>query len=175
MNSGDITIECTCRKYRIRTNEGMIIDVESKKPIGEKAIGQLLQEVNEIDSFFSNFRIMNIRQEILISENNPQKTETHYSNQDKFGPMERINILLKIEGEFTNKDYMRFLFDEYNVKIARYVAFDDIITAIRSRRVERIGKSGRCHTYRVIDPSSIDKNTYMSILKDNKVQMSVVQ
>ena len=180
MDKEDNTIECICRKYRVKTSEGMIIEVESTKPMSEHAVKRLLEEDSEICSFFSNYKIVNIEQELLTQDiNSCLKPEIKdVPPKGKFSPMQRFNILLKMKGEFTSKSYMGHMLDVYKVKIARYVAFDDIVMANKAGRLELVKKSGRFKIYKVLDSSSVDQKQYTSILKNiknNKIPMNAVQ
>ena len=147
--------------------------------MSEDAVRKMLEEDSEIDTFFSNYKIININQEILTSEiNSNSKSEnknTYIPLTGKFSPLDRFNILLKMKGEFTSRDYMKYVLDNYKAKIARYVAFDDISTGLKSSKLELVKKSGRYNIYKVIDSSSIDQKQYTAILKNKRIQINAIQ
>lgn len=181
MDTKSSTIECIGRRYRINIGDDDIINVESTNPRSEQ------EEISEIDSFFSNFQIISIVQEVqgfkeVMDINNNDslhkgKSENIYiHDQLVFSPRQRFNILVKMRGEFTSKDYREHLLKEYNVKLGKYAASDDISIAVKSERIEVLEeKSGRFRLYRVIDSSSIDDTLYSSILNDNKIKMEAIQ
>ncbi len=178
MDTKSSTIECIWRRYRVNIGDEDIINVESTNPRSEE------EEISEIDSFFSNFQIISITQEVqeVIDVNNSDNlhkgtTENiHIPEQLVFSPLQRFNILVKMRGTFTSKDYREHLLKEYNVKIGKYATSDDISIAVKSERLERLEqKSGRFRLYRVIDSSSVSDILYLSMLNDNKIKMETIQ
>jgi hypothetical protein len=179
MDKKSSTIECIWRRYRIKTGDDDILYVESTNPRSEQ------EELSEIDSFFSNFQIVSIDQEVqevevLDIDNNDSLSKVeaksvHIPEQVVFSPRQRFNILLKMKGEFTSKDYRDYMLEEYNVKLGKDASHDDISIAIKSERIEMLEeKSGRFRLYKVIDSSSVNDTLYLSISKENKIKMEAI-
>jgi len=177
MDKKSTTIECVWRRYSIKTGDDGVIHVESTNPRSEQ------EEISEIDSFFSNFQIISMNQETqevldIDNRNSLQKGKTGNVHIPElvFGPMQRLNVLLKMKGEFTSKDYRGHLLKEYNVKLGKFAASDDISIAIKSERIEILEeKSGRFRLYRVKDSSDINDTLYSSMLKENKMKIEAIQ
>lgn len=166
MDKKSTRIECIWRRYCIKIDDNGIINVESTSPRSEQ------EEISEIYSFFSNFQIISINQ---LSQYVQEGKIAPVPAQLVFSPCRRFNVLLKMKGEFTSKDYREYLLKEYNIKLSKYVASDDITLAVRSERVEMLGeKSGRFRLYRVIDSSSVNDALYSSMLNDNKIKVEAI-
>ena len=179
MKENENEIECIERKYRVKMPGGLIVEVESTKPLSVQMTHELLEEDNEIDSFFTHHKIMNMRQVVA----SPIK-DTHGTiiggkvgpKKGIFTPMQRLNNMLKMTGEFTRKDYQKHMLDMYNVNVPRHMSHDDINRAIKSKRIELIaGKMGSPGKYRVVDPVDIDENLYKSLLAGRKIQMEAMR
>lgn len=84
-------------------------------------------------------------------------------------PFERINVLLRMEGEFTRYDYQRFM-EEGKQKMSNFMGHDDIRAAMLLGKIEAAGgKEGKgLRRYRVIDQSPIDKDEYRQAVKESK-------
>lgn len=178
MNGNENIIECIGRKYRVQTRGGMIVEVESTKPLSSKLTHELLQEDNDINSFFSEHKIMSIRQMVTPTKNIQEKEieSKRTPKRGKFSPRQRLNNLLKMKGVFTREDYQKHMLEIYGVKIEKFMAYDDIRDAIVAKRLEITeGKIGRARKYRVLDPTDIDENLYKTLMKDVKIQMGVIQ
>ena len=180
MDTKSSTIECIWRRYCIKIGDNDIINVESTNPRSEQ------EEISEIDSFFSNFQIISIDQgvqefkEVLNVDNNDilnngKSGNVHIPEQLVFSPRQRFNILIKMRGEFTSKDYREHLLKEYNVKLGKYATSDDVSIAVKSGRIEMLEeKSGRFRLYRVVDSSNVNDTLYSSMLKENKMKIEAV-
>jgi len=179
MSENENTIECVCRKYRVQTRGGLIVDVESTKPLSGQITQELLEEDTEIDSFFTNHRIVGIRQMVATPSKFPKEDniESKFApKKGKFTPRQRLNHLLKMRGEFTRNDYQKYMLDTYGVKIEKFMAHDDLRGAIASKRIEITGgKVGRARKYRVVDQTDIDETLYKTLINDHKVRMGVLQ
>ncbi len=176
-DNGNI-IECIYRRYRVHTPDGMIIEVESTKHLSEQINRELLEEDGEIDTFFSNHKIMNMSR--IVSTPSKIHQERDIANKlipkkGKFSPVQRFNNLLKMKGEFTRDDYRKHMSDIYGVDIGKYMAYEDIGNAIASKRLEIVGRKDRLRLYKVVDPTSIDDNLYKSLLRDRKIHISTMQ
>lgn len=178
MSENENTIECFCRKYRVQTPGGLIVEVESTKALSGQITHKLLEEDTEIDSFFSNHKIVGLRQ--LVTTPAKYQEDKFVSRlapkKGRFTPRQRLNHLLKMKGEFTREDYQKYMLEMYGVKIEKFMAYDDIRSALASKRLEVMeGKSGRQSKYRITDPNDVDENLYKSMIKDQKIQMGVIQ
>lgn len=180
MSESENTIECISRKYRVHNRGGLIVEVESTKPLSGKITKELLEEDTEIDTFFSNHRIVGVRQAV-VTPSKYQKEEVNIEKKlspkgGRFTPIQRLNQLLKMKGEFSRQDYQKYISDMYGVKLGRYMAYDDLRSALDSKRLEVTGvKIGRERTYRVVDPTNVDETLYKTLMKDRKVQMGILQ
>ena len=178
MNVNENTIECISRKYRVKTKGGMIVEVESTKSLSGKMTNELLKEDDEINSFFSNNKIMSIRQLVTTNTKNSQEKliqDKLVPKKGRFTPRQRLNNLLKMTGEFTRKDYQKYMFDMYGVTIAKFMAYDDIKEGLLAKRLEITEETaGRSKKYRVLDPTDVDENLYKTMMKDHKIQMGVI-
>lgn len=177
-NENGNEIECISRRYRVRSPGGMVVDIESSKPLSGQLNDKLLAEDSEIGSFFSNHKVMNIRQVVTMPTKNPQerKIESKLSPKNGiFTPRQRFNNLLKMKGEFNRKDYQKYMSDVYGVAINKYMAWDDIRSAIVAKRLEIIeGKVGRARTYRVVDPTDVDDTLYKTLINDRKLKVGIM-
>ena len=181
-NEKETIIECVCRTYRIKTPGGLIAEVESTKPLSIQLTHELLEEDNEIDSFFDNHRIIGMRH--MVASHETQETQVKERkiaekiiyDQGSMTPRQRLNNLLKMKGEFTRKDYQNYMLDVNRVKIEKYMAYHDIRDAISAKRlVVAEGKSGRSQKYKVTDPIEIDEKLYKTIINEHKVHIGIVQ
>ena len=179
MEENENIIECICRKYRIQNRGGLIVEVESTKPLSGKITSELLEEDAEINSFFKDHRIVGIRH-VVVTPSKYQKEEAKIEQKlspkkGRFTPMQRLNHVLKMKGEFTRDNYQKHMLEIYGVKIGKYMAYDDIRDALASKRLEITGgKIGRERTYRVVDPTDVDETLYKTLLKDQKIQMGIL-
>lgn len=178
MSNGGNTIECYERRYRVKTPGGIVVDVESTTLLSERMTRALLEEDNDIDSFFAHHKITGIRQLVAAPVKNRQESKVVTNINAKkriLSPMMRLNEMLKMKGEFTRRDYEQHIFNEHKTKIERHTAHKDIKDAIGISRVELIkGKSGRLMKYRVLDPANVDENLYAILLRDRRVQMDAL-
>lgn len=179
MNRNGNTIECICRKYRVQAKGGMIVEVESTKPLSKKLTNELLQEDDDINLFFSNHKIINVGQMATKPTENLQEIKVESKlTSDKiiFTPMQRLNSMLKMKGEFTRDDYQKHMFEKYRVIVEKFKAHYDIRDALSYNRLEIAeGKDGRAKKYRVLDPTEIDEDTYKSLMRDHRMQLKIVQ
>ena len=179
MNRNGNTIECICRKYRVQAKGGMIIELESTKPLSEQLTNELLQEDDDINSFFSNHKIMYVGQMATIPIKNLQDNEVENKlipNKVRYSPMQRLNSMLKMKGEFTRDDYQKYMFEKYGVTIEKFKAHYDIRDALSYKRLEIAeSKGGRSRKYRVLDPTEMDEDTYKSLMRETRMQLKIVQ
>ena len=182
MNKNDekeVIIECVCRRYRVQMPGGIVSEVESTKPLSIQMTHELLEEDNEIDAFFSHHKIMSLRHVITPIEKtvkNDEIVKKRIFNKGALSPMQRINSLLKMKGEFTRAEYQKYMFNMHRVNIARYMAYDDLRDAIKAKRLIKVEeKTGRLQRYKVVDPIEIDEQLYKTIIKEHKTHMEIVQ
>lgn len=173
----DNIVECICRRYRVQTPGGVIIEVESDKPISTQLNAKLLEEDLEINQFFKHHKILGTRQ--IVRTIGPQKTEIHpriIKSDGTLSPRQRLNMLLKMKGEFTRQDYIKFLFEDCKYKLNKWTSHNDIKDALHMHKIEiveeRKGKDGR--KYRVVDPTEIEESLYQKLLQDRKLHISTL-
>lgn len=170
-------IECITRRYRVQTPGGMIVEVESDKPLSTQLNAKLLEEEKEINEFFKSRRILGVRQ-MVRSSPNQQKTSIEppiiIAKDGSLSPRQRLNQLLKIPGEFTRQDYIKYLFDNFQYKINKWTSHNDIQDALYLHKIEIIEdrKGKRCRTYRVSDTQEMAESLYKTLLQDRKLQIS---
>lgn len=172
-------IECVTRRYRVQTPGGMIVEVESDKPLSTQLNAKLLEEEKDINEFFKRRRILAVRQ-IVRSSPNQQKSSLEppiiIGKDGSLSPRQRLNQLLKMPGEFTRQDYIQRLFDNFQYKINKWTSHNDIQDALYLNKIEikedRKGKRGR--KYRVIDTQEIEESLYKKLLQDRKLQISTL-
>lgn len=212
-------IECIKRIYRVQTPNGVKMDVESEERSLSGAItAKLLQEDNEISSFFEKCKILgvNILHEEKISKDrvhtlekgslldsahkkskkrlkkHKKEKKTYKKNrkeqkkakleiseikieelqeEKRLSPFERLNVLLKMEGEFTRPDYQKFM-EVATQKMSDYMGHEDIEAALLLKKIEITGeKVGGFRKYKVIDTNPVDKDTYKQIIKEHKMEI----
>ena len=176
----DNIVECTYRRYRVQTPGGMIIEVESDKPLSTQLNAKLLEEEPEIDEFFKHHNILGTRQ-IMRSNINPQKTRAReepriIAKDGTLSPRQRLNQLLKMKGEFTRQDYIDSLFDNFKYKLNKWTSHDDMKDALRINKIEiisqRKGHNGKL--YKVIDTVEVEESLYKKLLQDRKQHISTL-
>lgn len=176
----DNTVECICRRYRVQTPGGMVVEVESDKPLSTQLNAKLLEEEPEIDEFFKHHKILGTRQ-IIRSNINQQKTRYHaeprmMSKDGTLNPRQRLNQLLKMKGEFTRQNYIDSLFDNFKYKLNKWTSHSDIKDALHLNKIEKVserkGQNGRL--YRVIDTVEIEESLYKKALQDRKLHISTL-
>lgn len=167
-------IECVKRIYKIQTPNGIEIKVESEeRPISGVMTAKLLQEDKEICFFFEKckiLRIENIRKEEIKEEEIKEDEEPIYR---QIPPFDRINMILKIEGDFTRLDYQKLMKDSgYN--ISNFMGHGDMEDALLLRRIERTGeKIGKgLRKYKVINTTPVDNDMYREMKRQNKSELS---
>jgi len=178
-NENETIIECICRIYRVKMPGGMIAEVESTKPISLQMTHELLEEDKEIDSFFAHHKITGIRHMVTSQETKVKESEVAEKiifDQGMLSPRQRLNSLLKMKGEFTREDYQKYMFDIHRVKIEKFMAYDDLRSALVAKRlVKAEEKSGRMQRYKVVDPVDIDEQLYKTIIKEHKAHIEMAQ
>jgi hypothetical protein len=179
-NGQETIIECICRRYRIKMPGGIVTEVESIKPLSVQMTHELLEEDNEIDSFFSNYKITSLRHVVTPIESyskNEDIIDKQIFTQRTLTPRQRLNVVLEMKGEFTREDYQKYMLDMHRLKIQKFMAYDDLREAIKAKRLVRVEekKSGRMQMYKVVDHAEIDEQLYKTIINDHKVHMEIVQ
>ncbi len=175
----DNIIECICRRYRVQTPGGMVVEVESDKSLSTQLNAKLLEEEPEINDFFKYHKILGIRQ--IVRTNTSQKTtglaEPRIVAKDgTLSPRQRINQLLKMKGEFTRQDYIHSLFTNFRYKLNKWTSHSDIKDALHLKKIEivseRKGHNGRI--YKVTDKEDVEESLYQKLLQDRKLHISVL-
>lgn len=153
MNEKRNIVECISRRYRIQSPGGMVVEVESTKPLSKYLNDKLLEVDEEISSFFMGHKILSIRQYISAKPAEPKPPEVRPEvkpSEERIGVPsheERIGVLLKMEGEFTREDYQNSLESKYGVKISKSVAHYDIKKM--GTKIEYSGRIGKKERYRI--------------------------
>lgn len=171
-------IECIYRVYRIQSPEGFVVEVESRKPLDEETNAKLLEKDEEIMSFFESHKIIGYK-ETITPKTTPKEvgraeqiSDTR-SKYERLTPLQRLNHLLQMKGEFTRIDYQKYLEDKCNIKVSDFMGHSDIEAALRLSRIEDTGNTGhREHRiYKVIDSTEVDNSLYRTLLKEKKVNV----
>lgn len=174
----DNVVECICRRYRIQTPGGMIVEVESDKPLSTQLNSKLLEEEPEINQFFKYHKILGTRQ-VTRSDIGRQKTinlakQRIMAKGETLNPRQRLNQLLKMKGEFTRQDYIGYLFTNFRYKLNKWTSHNDIKDALILNKIEKIsdrkGHNGRL--YKVIDTVEVEDSIYEKMLQDRKLNIS---
>ena len=171
-------IECVCRRYRIQTPGGTVVDVETDKPLSQQMNLKLLEEDSDIDEFFKTHRILGTRYKVQQS---PQRTTDLgepkiLTKSGGLSPRQRLNQLLKMKGEFTRNDYIKFLFDSFQYKLNKWTSHNDIKDAIRLNKIQLVEHKGRGkeRIYKIVDTEEIGESLYETFLQDRKLQISTL-
>lgn len=91
--------------------------------------------------------------------------------QNMLTPLERLNCMIQIEGEFIRDDYIRFL-EEKKVEITKWMSYDDISRAMILKKIEIAQKKRPKEyvRYKVIDSDPINEDTYRQEMRKYKVE-----
>lgn len=88
---------------------------------------------------------------------------------NRLTPCDRINMMITMEGEFTRKDYMKFMEDK-NYRMTDFMGYGDMEEALLLGKIEltgeKIGKGNR--KYRIIDTRPIEQYAYRKMKKSRK-------
>ena len=173
----DNIIKCICRRYRVQTPGGTVIEVESDAPISSQLNAKLLEEDTYINEFFKHHKVLGIRQMVMTAGPQKDLRPPRIINKDgTLNPRQRLNHLLKMKGEFTRKDYIKFLFDNSQYKLNKWTSHNDIKDALRLNKIElledRKGRDGR--VYRVVDSTEVEESIYQKLLQDRKLHISTL-
>lgn len=171
-------VECIYRVYRIQTPDGLIVEVESDKHLSAELLQKLLEEDEEVNNFFKCHTILAVRR--LVRP--PNQLKTTELGEPKIlieggipSPRQRLNLLLQMKGEFTRQDYIKFLDDNYHIKLKKWTSHNDIQEALQLNRIKIIeGKVGKLRKYRVIDAEEIGESLYNKLLEDRKLKMGLL-
>lgn len=176
----DNIIECICRRYRVQTPGGMVVEVESDKHLSTQLNAKLLGEEPEINEFFKYHKILGMRQ-IIRSNIGQQKTtglaEPRIIAKDgTLSPRQRLNQLLKMKREFTRQDYIDSLFDNFKYKLNKWTSHNDIKDALHLNKIEMVSKrkGQKSRSYKVIDDVEVEKSIYDKLLQDRKLHISTL-
>lgn len=169
-------IQCVCRRYRIQNKEGLITDVESYKPLGPQITAKLLEEDSEIDEFFTTHKILGTRYMVRSPQSKTTLIEPKIlAENGPLTPHQRLNQILKMKGEFTRKDYVKFLTDNFQCKINKWTSHSDMRNALTLNKIQIVEvKKGRENIYRVSETEEIEESLYKKLLQDRKVHISTL-
>jgi hypothetical protein len=175
----DNIVECICRRYRVQTPGGMVVEVESDKSLSTQLNAKLLEEEPEINEFFKYHKILGIRQ---IIRNNKNKRTTDFiepkiiAKDGTLSPRQRLNQLLKMTGEFTRQDYIDSLFTNFRYKLNKWTSHNDIKYALHLNKIEIVleRKGHNSRLYKVIDTEEVEESLYNKLLQDRKLHISTL-
>lgn len=176
----DNIVECIRRRYRVETPGGMILEVESDKPLSTQLNAKLLEEEPEINEFFMHHNILGVRQ--LVKTNlAQQKTKDLVgpkiiSKDGTLSPRQRLNQLLKMKGEFTRQDYINSLFDNFKYKLNKWTSHNDIKDALVLNKIQMVSEKKRRQgrLYKVVDTEEVEESLYQKLLQDRKLHISTL-
>lgn len=174
-------IECIYRIYRIQSPEGFVVEVESRKPLDEETNAKLLEKDEEIMTFFESHKIVSYKEtkipkeikEIEEIEQIEQIEQIHKirSKDKRLTPLQRLNHLLQMKGEFTRIDYHKYIEKKCNIKMSDFMGHSDIEAALKIGRIEELGTAGRHRLYKVLDSTEVDESLHKTLLKEKKVSV----
>lgn len=172
-------VECLYRVYRVQTPDGLIVEVKSDEQLSHKLLQQLIEEDIDMDGFFKHHTILGARRLIRPPVDIQKKTDGEHNMLTKNGtlnPRQRLNVLLKMTGVFTRLDYVKFLDDNYRVKLKKWTSHNDIQDAVKLNRLETVEgeEVGKVRKYRVIDPEEIGESLYKKLLEDRKLKIDTL-
>lgn len=176
----DNIVECIYRRYRVQTPGGMIVEIESDKPLSTQLNAKLLEEEPEIDEFFKHYKILGARQLIrtnIDKQNKKDLAEPRIIAKDgTLSPRQRLNHLLKMKGEFSRQEYIDSLFTNFQYKLNKWTSHNDIKDALRLKKIEIITerKGQTARLYKVIDSAEIEESLYKTLLQDRKLHISTL-
>ena len=179
MDGNETKIECICRRYRVQAADGSILEVEPIKLISGRINYRLFEEEKEISAFFSKHKVVVIGQKTTMPEKYQKEvksTERSNRNRIRLNPMQRLNCMTKMKGDFTREDYQKHMLDKYSIGVSIFMSHGDMEDALKARKLEIVDKkSGRLRKYRVIDSSEFDESSYKSLVKGSKIQIEAKQ
>lgn len=163
-------IECIYRRYRIQLPGGTTIEVESTKPLNGQATRMLLEEDNDIGSFFENYKIIDVNNVENRSKKQVYRQKITKTVKPEIGvnPLDRLNHMLQMHDQFTRLDYQKYMRTEHKVKLSDFMGHNDIEAALALNKLEIMGRFHRLRQYRIKDQTEIDKDQYRTILRDQK-------
>lgn len=132
-------VECVCRKYRIQSPSGMVVEVEAFKPLTKYLNDKLLEEDEEISSFFMDHKILSIRQ-LMTAPQEPSPRFVVGPKGGKFTQEQRINHLKQMGGEFSREDFQKYLKDNFGYELKNFLWYTDIKLAKKQGIIEDLGK-----------------------------------
>lgn len=172
----DNIVECICRRYRVQTPGGMVVEVESDKHLSTQLNAKLLEEEPEINEFFKYHKILGLRQLVKTNPSQQKIEPPKIAKDGSISPRQRLNQMLKMEGEFTRADYIKYLFDNFHYKVNKWTSHNDIQDALHLNKIhmveERKGAHGR--KYRVINTDEMEESLYKKLLQDRKLHISTL-
>lgn len=176
-------IECVLRKYNIHMPGGSVLEVESTKPISEEETKRLLEEDDGMSNFFTHYKITGYIHPIAASRKILQENELRKKRQENesrkirqgdkprsddaklLTPLQRINLILEMKGEFTRSDYIEYM-KGLGYDTSKWMAHMDFNNAIELKRLELVDHTRRSLMYKVIDPTPVDESLFKQLLKD---------
>lgn len=175
-NTGENKIECVCRRYRVQTPGGMVVEVESTKPLSMQETARLLEEDSDVDDFFKSHKILAIRQLVHVPHTQQKESPRKSVKRGTLSPRQRLNQLLKLRGEFTRADYIKYLRENFQYNINRWTSYSDIQDALRLHKIEIVSdkKGTKGRIYRVISEEEVEESLYQKLLQDRKLHISTL-
>jgi hypothetical protein len=87
----------------------------------------------------------------------------------QLAPCDRINMMIKMEGEFTRLDYQKVMEDS-GYRMSNFMGYGDMEDAVFLRKIEHTGeKIGKgLRKYKVIDTIPVDSDTYREMRRQHK-------
>lgn len=167
MSEKNNIIECISRRYRVQAPGGPVVEVESTMPVSDELNQRLLEEDTDIDNFFKTHKIFVAGQSTFIS---PQKMiNIGLLRNVRLHPLQRLNQIIRMKGEFTRKDYVKSLKDTFKLKLNKWTSHNDIQDALKLHKIQIVNnRSGKQRVYTVIDASEIDESAYKEFLEDKR-------
>lgn len=173
-NSKDGKIECVLRKYHIHVPGGSILEIESTKPISEEETKRLLEEDNGISDFFRHYKITGYLHPVIVPRKVRQDNEPRPDPAKPLTPRQRVNLLLEMKGEFTARDYVKYM-KNLGHDVTKWMMHCDTNNAMELKRLKIVDDTRRLCIYKVVDHMPVDESLFVQLLKDRKLQMGIIR
>lgn len=105
--------------------------------------------------------------EEIMAKEHIKKTNNTSDDMIVSTPINRLNQMIKIKGEFTAAQYKKLL-ENVKCDITKYITYDDIERALILKRIKQTEKRTlrKAIIYKVIDDNPIDEYTYLNTMKE---------
>lgn len=167
-------IECVYRKYHVHIPGGSILEMESVKPISEEGTKKLLEEDSGITDFLNHYKIIGYLHQVPLQKKDSKENDSRPESNDVLTPLQRINLLLEMKGEFTRDGYAEYM-KGLKYDVTKWMAHVDFNNALELKRLELVDNTKRACRYKVIDSTPVDESLFKQLLRDRRLQAGETQ